>query len=277
MQRLFIFITVALLAVAPLGGLSSSAQEVADEDWDNVARPTLGAPLGALETLLETLRKIEAEQQSTTPPPTDDVNMILEELAGRGQTGYAVSFLERLAHIPEIETSELMAVYVRSGEFVLDNMGPSPFIVVPGGEDGTITMMDFADDGVEVHYTLNGDMPCAGLCEVTPPDTNGAPRIALQLLPGDWVIAPAAELCVWCLLNTNVYTDQSVGVLYVYPLLADDEFAWIQSWDDFETADQGAPTSVAVNLDQNNAVKTEPLSDALTWAYFNPSANCRSP
>jgi len=274
MQRLFILITVALLGVAPLGGLSIAAQEVADEDWVNVARPTLGAPISELELLLETLQSIEAEQQEGPPAPIDDVNMILEELEGRDQTGYVVSFLQRQAHIPEIDTSELMAVQVRSGEFVLDNMGPSPFIVVPGGEDDTITIMDLEDDGVEVVYALNGDISCPGLCEITPPVTDGEPRIALQMLEGDWIIAPAAELCVWCLLNRNANADQTVGMLYVYPLLTDDEFAWIDSWDTFEMAYQGAPATLEVAVGQPDIATTAPLANVMTWA-FNPSSNCR--
>src|SRR3712207_8329379 len=47
---------------------------------------------------------------------------------------------------PEIPEAELMAVYVRSGEFVLDNMGPEPFTVVPAGGRQVSTLQITGED-----------------------------------------------------------------------------------------------------------------------------------
>ena len=51
MRRLIFLAIVALLGVAPLGGLSVWAQGGPDEAWNNVARPTAGAPLEMLDGL----------------------------------------------------------------------------------------------------------------------------------------------------------------------------------------------------------------------------------
>ena len=52
-------------------------------------------------------------------------------------------------------------------------------------------------------------------------------RTAIQLLPGDWILAPAGGLCVWCLLNTWAVPG-TMGELFVYPLSAE-EFSWAQA------------------------------------------------
>jgi len=286
MRRLIVLAIVVLFAVAPLGGLTVWAQEEPDEAWNNVARPTAGAPIEMLDELQSNLTALDATEQAS------EVQSIRERLIKeKAQTGYVISFLQPLAHIPEIPEAELMAVYVRSGEFVLDNMGPEPFTVIPGG-DGTISTMTIGGDDQVAYYTLNeGDSgllqnenngDCTDYCEVTPPPFGAAnePRIALQLLEGDWVILPGAELCVWCLFNQHLAPGVTTGILYVFPLLPTevnvDEFTWIQKWDaaprpaNLETS---TPTTQVAETD--GSVKIEPLSGVMSWAFYNPAPNCR--
>ena len=286
MRRLLV-ITVVLLGVVPLGGLTVSAQEEPDEAWNNVARPTVGAPLEMLDELQSNLTTLGAKEQAS------DVRSVREGLASsvQSQSGYVISFLEPFAHIPEIPEAELVAVYVRSGEFVFDNMGPQPFTVVPG-DDGKVSTMTIGGDDHVAYYTLNeGDAgilqnekneDCTGYCVVTPPPgAKKEPRIALQLLPGDWVILPGAELCVWCLFNQHLAPGVTTGILYVFPLVSKGvnakEFTWIQEWDAAPRPElQESSTSATPYAATNGSGNTEPLSGARAWAYFNPAPNCRS-
>jgi hypothetical protein len=290
MRTLLLIITIVAFGAAPLGTLSVSAQGSegwVDEAWDNVARPTLGAPLEMLDEFQKGLATFGADQQAR------DVQGIRDRLAQeKRQTGYVVTFQETFAHIPEIPEAELMAVYVRSGEFVLDNMGPQPFTVVPAGGRQVSTLQIKGDDQ-EAHYQLikgdagyaqdeNGN-PCTDVCVIDPQSkTESTPRIALQLLEGDWVLLPGKELCVWCLLNQYAAAGQTTGILFVYPLLSptvsDEGFTWIRAWDaDPEAQALATPSAEIIAPDSTSAVRDEPISDILAWAFFNPAPNCRSP
>jgi hypothetical protein len=287
MRNLLVAITVMLLAAAPLGSLTVWAQEEPDEAWNNVARPTPGAPIEMLGDLQSNLTSFGAKDQAA------EVQNIRDRLTEvESQSGYVISFLEPLAHIPEIPEAELMAVYVRSGEFVLDNMGPEPFTVIPG-DDGKVSTMTITGDEQVAYYTLNEGDPgllqneqnddCTDYCVVTPPPFGAAqePRIALQLLPGDWVILPGAELCVWCLFNQHLAPGVTTGILYVFPLLPAtvnaEEFTWIQTWDAAPKPDNlETSTPTTLNAAADGSVKVEPLSGVKAWAYFNPAPNCRS-
>ena len=171
--------------------------------------PTPGAPLELLDEFQARLANFGDEEQAS------EVQDIRDWLAQEEQpAGYVVTFEEKLAHIPEIPEAELMAVYIHSGEFVLDNMGPDPFTVVPGGDDGTVSTMKVEIEGKNevADYTLTEDepvgaldgQPCPEVCVIDPEsNTQSNSRIALQLLKDDRVLLPAGELCIWCLLNQN--------------------------------------------------------------------------
>jgi hypothetical protein len=265
MRRLLILVVIALLGVAPFAGVSFAAQEVGGGDWADVAQPTLGAPLSLLGKLQRTL-KSEFPDQATF---VDEARSSLATRNKIANSGYVVSFLQRLAHVPDIATAEWMAVYVRSGEFVLDNMGPDPFFVVPGDARESIQKFEVNHtDGTVFRYTLDGNFACAGVCSVTPP-------MAVQVLENDWIIAPSKELCVWCLLNQNASSGQSTGILYVYPLFTtDEEFSWIQSWNNFQAAAEVAATPPSLH---SGGSDQEPMTGVVGWAMFNPAGNCRSP
>lgn len=286
MRDLFILITVALLGIAPLGGRSVLAQEAEDEAWSNVARPTSGAQLEWLDELQASLTTFGAQEQA------GDVQSIRDRLVQEEpRTGYVVTFQEQFAHIPEIPEAELMAVYVRSGEFVLDNMGPEPFTVVPGG-GRTVAEMNITGDDQEAHYTLDeaqarylqneNGAPCTDVCVVTPQtNTESTPRIALQLLEGDWALFPGQELCVWCLLNSYAKAGETTGILYVYPLLAAgvtaEDFSWIRNWDEDPKPEYlGISASAITAPALDGSGTTESLSGVMAWAFFNPAPNCRS-
>jgi hypothetical protein len=208
------------------------------------------------------------------------------------QTGYVVTFEQTFAHIPEIPEAELMAVYVRSGEFVLDNMGPDPFIVVSSG-GRTVNSLQITGDDQEAHYELiegeaayvqnENAKECSGVCVIDPrSNTENPSRIALQILEGDWVLLPAKELCVWCLLNQYAAKGQTSGILYVYPLMArgagPEGFTWIEEWDSRQVArTEATPSAEMMDPDSTSAARNEPISDILAWAFFNPAPNCRSP
>ena len=134
-----------------------------------------------------------------------------------------------------------MAVYVSSGEFILDVMPPTSYIV-DTADDRPIAMLKAVDlDDDTTHYTLDESNPpllqnenggtCTELCTVPPPQAGGElatqdERTAIQLLTGDWIVAPAGGICVWCLLNAYAESG-TTGELYVFPL-PDGEFSWTE-------------------------------------------------
>src|SRR5947208_780493 len=128
MRRFLVLALVGLLGIAPLSVRSVWAQGEPDEAWANVARPTVGAPLEQLDDLRGLLEQFGSPSQRQTESNIRD-RLVKEP----PQTGYVVTFLDNYAHVPEIPTAEQMAIFIRSGEFVLDNSGPAAFTVVPAG------------------------------------------------------------------------------------------------------------------------------------------------
>ena len=264
MRRLLVLITVALLGIAPVGQFAASARQgAADEAWDNVTRPE----------------------------PTSK-EALLAYLGGEGEgslseklAAYAVTFEQPFAHVPEVDDVEFMLVFVESGEFVLDVMGPTSVVVDPA-DSRTVTIMDIEETEaggiVEAKYAPSANvlldqndpaMPCKNLCTVPTPDQFG--RTAVQLLPGDWVISPAGGPCVWCLLNqyAEATQGQPTGTLLVFPFDdgGDDNFSWIQAFD----ADASAYGGPIQALDADGPATNDTLTGARAWAYFNPAPNCR--
>jgi hypothetical protein len=274
MRRFIIFAIVALLGFAPLGGLSVWAQGSYDEAWVGVEISENSAPMEKLDEFLGTSGSLRA----------------------RLKTGHRVTFEnsgEMHAHIPEVPQAEFMAVYVNSGEFVLDVMPPTSYIVDTGDDRPIATLKIEEEDNDVAHYTLDESsagllrneksQPCTEMCTVPAPkaDRQLGPedeRTAIQLLPGDWIIAPAGGICVWCLLNTYAVKG-TTGELFVYPLSAE-EFSWAQAKAGGATATptaQGALGEDFMATDLGNSSSDEPLSNVAAWAFFNPAPNCRSP
>ena len=275
MRSLLVIVTVVLLAFAPLGGLTVWAQggDEVDEAFMGVEVVENAAPMEQLDEFLGTSGSLR------------------EQL----KTGHRVTFEnsgEMRAHIPEIEESEFMAVYVYSGEFVLDIMPPISYIV-DTADDRAIRTLNIKEEGIVAHYTLNesegGQLenekgaPCTQMCTVPAPKKGGQlvpedERTAIQLLPGDWVLAPAGGICVWCLLNAYEETG-TTGELYVYPL-TDEEFSWAKA----QVTGAAATPALQGTLGEESTVTdlgapstAEPLSNIAAWAFFNPAPNCRSP
>jgi hypothetical protein len=286
MRSLLVAITVVLLATAPLGSLTVWAQETdgfVDEAWLGVTINEDAAPMAQLNEFLGTsgsLReRIKEGHRVTFDNSVENPNQKSDEKSEAFH-----------AHIPEIPDAEFMAVYVSQGEFVLDVMPPTSFIVDPAG-DRTISLLEnTGSDPNEAYYELNegtaeslrdekGD-PCTEMCTVPAPRADGQvarqdERTAIQLLPGDWILAPAGGLCVWCLLNTWAVPG-TMGELFVYPL-SDEDFAWAQAKSAFmASAIQGTPGTEAVAADQGASVSSERLSNFAAWAFFNPAPNCRT-
>jgi hypothetical protein len=254
-----------------------------DEAWQNVARPTLGAPLEDLIEIQTRLATFGAQAEA------DDVQRIRDRLSS--ESGFVVSFQEPFAHVPEVSNVELMAVRVVAGEFVLDNRGPDPFTVLPGG-GGAVTKMKYAGDHEEARYWLDpadleylqnpGGGSCTEVCTVTPETgVTGDPRVVLQLLEGDWVLLPGKEVCIWCLFNQYAAAGETTGMLYVYPLLPEsvtaEGFTWIERWNAVHAPGPPPTPSMHINApDGANSTQTQPMPNIRAWAFFNPAPNCRS-
>jgi hypothetical protein len=258
MRRLIIFATVALLGATPLGLVSAWAQGSAIE-------LSPGVTISEDEGLLEKLNEFLGESGS---------------LRAQLTKGYLVKFQNSedpgdiRAHIPELEKAEFMAVYVNSGEFVLDIMPPTSYIVDTAGER-PITRINAVDVDGDTHYTLDESNtrellnekgePCIQLCTVPPPRVAGevSPvkedrRTAIQLLTGDWVLAPAGGICVWCLLNAYAESG-TMGELYVFPL-PDGEFSWANGLSTEATPEvQGTLGEDFMATDLGASGTTEPL------------------
>jgi hypothetical protein len=275
MRRLFILLTVALFAFAPLAVLSVAAEGGwTDEAWEGVTGPEPGAPVEQLDDFL-----------GTSGPA------LAGSLRERLGNGYVVTFEHPEAHIPEIEDSEFMAVYVDSGEFVLDIMGPPTFIVDPD-KGRQLQFYDISGDAYEATYTLNeasfapepgsDSNPCETMCSILPSSATKqgvvAPdkkRVAVQLLPGDWVIAPAGGICLWCLLNSHELKGETTGKLFVYPL-DDGAFSWIAARSSaYPGQAESAPPEQMATPVPSASTSPEALSDVRAWAFFNPAPNCR--
>ncbi len=286
MRSLLVAITVVLLAIAPLGSLSVWAEETegyVDEAWLGVTINEDAAPMAQLDEFLGTsgiLReRIKEGHRVSFDNSVEIPNVKSDEKAEAFH-----------AHIPEVPDAPFMAVYVSEGEFVLDVMPPTSFIVNPAGDRAISLLENTSSDPNEAYYELNEDSPdslldekgdpCTEMCTVPAPRVDGElarqdERTAVQLLPGDWILAPAGGLCVWCLMNTWAVPG-TTGELFVYPL-SGEEFSWAQSRTAFtKSAIEGTPAAEGIAANQSTSVTTELFSNAAAWAFFNPAPNCRS-
>jgi hypothetical protein len=285
MRSLLVAITVVLLAVAPLGSLTVWAQETdgfVDEAWLGVTIDVSAAPMAQLDEFLGTSGSLRERIKEGHRVTFDNSVKNPNEKSDEKSEAFH-------AHIPEVPDAEFMAVYVSQGEFVLDVMPPTSFIVDPAG-NRTISLLENTGDPNEAYYSLNEGTsesllnekgaPCTEMCTVPPPRVDGQvarqdERTAIQLLPGDWILAPAGGLCVWCLLNTWAVPG-TMGELFVYPLSAAD-FSWTRAETAFmKSAIQATPATEDVAANQSASVTSEPLSNVAAWAFFNPAPNCRS-
>ena len=286
MRSLLVAITVLLLAIAPLGSLSVWALETEsfiDEAWLGVTINEDAAPMAQLDEFLGTAGKLRERIKEGHRVSFD--NSVESPNAKSDDKAEAFH-----AHIPEVPGSEFMAVYVSEGEFVLDVMPPTSYIVDPAGDRPISLLENTSADPNEAYYELNESAPesllneegnpCTEMCTVPAPRVDGQlvtkdERTAIQLLPGDWILAPAGGLCVWCLMNTWAVPG-TTGELFVYPL-SDEEFSWAQSKLAFtKPALAGTPSAEGIAAGQSVSVTTHPLSNAAAWAFFNPAPNCRT-
>ncbi len=200
---------------------------------------------------------------------------------------YEVYFAEQYARIenvfddetPTFET-EFMVVEVRQGIFALQVGDRGTFIVDPADE-APIQIVDlrsqapYVDPRDKYVRDAAGNI-CTNMCAL-PLGT------AVQVKPGDIVIAQQDALCLWCLLHgtrsqletgtesglraaaTPTADDEpkaDSGLLLVSVQLVDDEdsFSWIRAWDSM-ASDVATPSA------------SGELSSAMAWA-FNPPSGC---
>ena len=273
MRSLFTLVIVALIGLTPLAATSAFArsQGWTDEAFVGVTIEEGGAPMEPLDDYLGTSGSLRERI------PVG--NLVTFENSG-----------EQRAHVPEVPEAPFMAIYVEQGEFVLDVMAPTSLIVDPADDrEFPLAVFEIAGDDQVAEYTLanpsdprvlrneNGD-PCTEMCTVPAPKTEDGRlveedmRTAVQVLPGDWIIAPAGALCVWCLLNEYAETGNT-GKLFVYPL-SDGTFAWSEAKSLAPNAYQGGADPLVGAPDLGDTVDAEPLTNVMAWA-FNPAPNCR--
>jgi len=202
---------------------------------------------------------------------------------------YEVYFAEQYARLenlagsetPTFET-EFMVVEVKQGIFALEVGDNGTFIVDPAGE-APIQIVDLPRDPPYVvpraKYVRDaaGNI-CTNMCALPL-------KTAVQVKPGDIVIAQANALCLWCLLHgsrselgadtvsrrdaagsrtATAVARADSGLLLVSVQLANvddpDSFSWVRAW---ESAASFASTQSS----------SGELSSAMAWA-FNPPSGC---
>ena len=277
MTRLLIIVIVTL-GLASSSVLTVLAQEPVawvDEAWDGVTIEEGAAPMDPLDAFLGSSGSLRK----------------------RIERGHLVTFVNSdatqhpekpHAHIPEVPDAEFMFVYIKEGEFALDVMPPTSFVVDPAG-GRSVALLDVSGDAYEAYYSLPDDpqhlqnakdQTCTEMCTVPPAWEDGFQRraderAAIQLLPGDWIVAPAGGICVWCLLN-HWGASGPTGQLYVYPL-DDADFSWSSAKTEFQAIKaQATPSARASNADQRASTSPESLTQAMGWAFLSPAPNCRS-
>jgi hypothetical protein len=267
MRRRFILAILIALAFSPVPIFPIAAQD-RDSDY--------GRPSGAAQ--FEGVARPRVQRGTQTP--------------GEGPVvqPYEVYFAEQYALIenlagdrtPTFET-EFMAVEVKQGIFALEVGDKGTFIVDPAGE-APIQIIELQSKPPYVvplpRYVRNaaGNI-CTNMCALPL-------RTAVQVKPGDIVIAQADALCLWCLLHgtrsevgTTTESGRQAaatppggypatpdsGLLLVSVQLANtddpDSFSWIQAWE--STASSAAAQSASGEL-----------SSAMAWAFFNPPSGC---
>jgi hypothetical protein len=178
------------------------------------------------------------------------------------------------ATTPTFET-EFMVVEVKQGVFALHVGDKGTFIVNPAGE-APIQIVDLPsrEPHVEPRDKTVRDAAgniCTNMCALPL-------RTAVQVKPGDIVIAQQDALCLWCLLHgtrselgtatpTPTADDEAKadsGLLLVSVQLENaddpDSFSWVRAWE--STASDAASQSGSGEL-----------SSAMAWA-FNPPSGC---
>jgi hypothetical protein len=267
MRRRFILAILIALAFSPVHIFPTTAQE-RDSDY--------GRPSSAVQ--FEGVARPRVQRGTQTPSEGPMVQP------------YEVYFAEEYARIenlagdgtPEFET-EFMVVEVKQGIFALEVGDSGTFIVDPAGE-APIQIVDLPSSPPYVvplpNYIRNaaGNI-CTNMCAL-PLNT------AVQVKPGDIVIAQANALCLWCLLHgtrsevttatesgrqatatppVGYVAESDSGLLLVSVQLANvddpDSFSWVQAW---ESAASSAATPSA----------SGELSSAIAWAFFNPPSGC---
>jgi hypothetical protein len=258
MRHRFIVATLIALAFAPVALFATAAQET-DSDFDRPSRAEQ----------FEGVARPRVQNGTQTPRE------------GPVLQPYEVYFAEQYARIenvfddetPTFET-EFMAVEVKQGIFALHVGDRGTFIVDPADEAPIqIVELPHRKPYVEPRDKYVRDAAgniCTNMCAL-PLGT------AVQVKPGDIVIAQQDALCLWCLLHgthselgvaTPTEDDEAnvdSGLLLVSVQLVDaddpDSFSWIRAW---ESAASGAASQSG----------SGELSSAMAWAFFNPPSGC---
>ena len=275
MRRLVVFALVALVGLTPLAALPTAAQ------FDS---PDFG-PLG-VNPPFEGVAKPRAQVNTQTPADAP----ILQP--------YEVYFGERFARLVNRGFAaefvpEFMVIEVKQGTFALQVADQGTFIVDPAGE----TPIQHVELPNSVAPPFVNPLPnyvrnaagniCTNMCAI-PLNT------AVEVNPGDIVIAHANALCLWCLLkgsNPEDWEDPAFagtgtptplpdsGILLVSVLLEPaaerGSFSWIQAWNAMSgvvpPALPGSPTPTPDTA--TPSANAQPMTMAMAWA-FNPPTGC---
>jgi hypothetical protein len=246
-----------------LGSTSTAALPVAAQDEDY--GPLSSVP--EFEGVAQPLAQIGAET------PLDGAVLQPYEV----YFGQQFARLENLDNLENDQTptfeTELMVIEVKQGIFALEVGANGDFIVDPVGETPIqfvelLSSEPYAEPYVVpvAKYVRNaaGNI-CTNMCAL--PLNN-----AVQVKPGDVIIAQAGSYCLWCLLQgSGTELDQASGdvgpkpdsgLLLVSVRLVEpgeaSNFSWIEAW----TQDGGLATPT---------VSTSPVT--MSWA-FNPPSGC---
>ncbi len=267
-RRLMLAILIAV-AIAPVAFFPAAAQ---DKESD------FGRPSSAEQ--FEGVTRPRVQNGTQTPqrgPVLQPYEVYFAEQYARLEN------LSRDDNSPTFET-EFMVVEVKQGIFALQVGEKGTFIVDPAGE-APIQFVDLPSTQeppyvVPQHRYVRdaaGNI-CTNMCALPL-------NRAIQVKPGDIVIAQGDALCLWCLLHgtrseletETAASDQGAatsartpmpeadsGLLLVSVQLENiddpESFSWVRAWD--------STSSVAATPNSNRE-----LTSAMTWA-FNPPSGC---
>jgi hypothetical protein len=199
---------------------------------------------------------------------------------------YEVYFAEEAAAVPVIENAEFMLVAVQEGTFVLD-LAPestaerSPagaFLVHPSGGEPIPMMSPTGYPEPGPHYIpAGGNVPdatgaadCTSMCLIPA-------EVAVQVKPGDRIVAQEGAICLWCLLNQTAEEGDEKGLLLVSPVVSmatvANEFSWTASWDDTAASFNAQIETVHVSSEGTESLSGEPVR--MSWVLLNPGTSCR--
>jgi hypothetical protein len=259
MRRLFILLIMALVGVTPIVVPPAAAQYgepdfgpvATAEPFEGVARP----------------RPQNGTQTPSEAPVLQPYEIYFGEQYAR---------LDNRSFANEFAT-EFMVIEVKQGIFGLEVGEQGTFIVDPAGET-SIQHVQLPPDSETPPYVVplaeyvrnEAGNICTNMCAI-PLNT------AVQVKPGDIVIAQANSLCLWCLLkgsSPDQGTDPELngapqpdsGLLLVSvqletPSAAPSSFSWFQAWE----AQEGVAATPSASA--------EPMTMAVSWA-FNPPTGC---